>query len=284
MHRRVLFITVLVATALALSSSSQTRRVERSLPNVWFANLDEEDEQQHRHQLAIDGVYRPQSAVVAQNHLCCHTVSFQQDIGGEPVSHATLPFDYWWREAGIRISVSTSLGSPAVRTVRLIPSGLLLSASSGLREVFVRVQCSYACCVEGAAVTRPQSVQRGDVRVFAGAANEGDQYEANLVSRSHQSVFAALLPHQRHEHGVMDYVSGGASDEYVWYDEPAPHHDPLDEHRYRSLKACDRDGGGLYLRITLPVQGEYALSLLDLCFVDTKLLPHWDSKFCQETD
>ena len=70
----------------------------------------------------------------------------------------------------------------------------------------------------------------------------------------------------------------GIPSAHMWVDRSRVDQDA----RYEELRVCDRDGSGIYLHMVLPSRAQYAISELDLCFVDHALERDWESGLCNE--
>jgi hypothetical protein len=275
-------LLLLTACLLACASESATRRARQTHEDSsWFGHLIAEDARQQTH--STDG-----STAHAKHRLCCQRLSLQEDVDGEPVEHLDVPYNYWWRQAGVLLSASTSLEEPAQRTMRITPQGLVLDARES-QHAYLRLQCAYTCCLEAAVVVRPSGV-REPPRVYGGVMREpaaeqleDERYEAwRLASDVSANARRTVGSHVRNIVASGVYESRGVPEPYLFGALPAQGARYSDEWRYRALRVCDRNNTGLFVHVALPERAEYAISELDLCFIDHELALAWGSGFCTE--
>jgi hypothetical protein len=276
-------ICVVVATAAIVAYAVATTPVSRNMhtDSAWFGELVAADIARQTHHTG-GATHR------AHQELCCHRLSLQEDVDGEPVEHLDVPYNYWWRHAGVLLSASTSLTEPAQRTLRLTPQGLLLDAAQS-HHAYLRLQCSYACCLEAVVVVRPSGV-RTPPQVFGGVmANhtiDATQDEAwvHVGSGGGKRTVGA---HIRNRVASGLYDSRGIPEIYMFGAKSRLQRRQQQLHndqRYETMTLCDRNNTGLFVHVQLTERAQYAISEIDLCFVDHKLAMEWGTGFCTDTD
>jgi hypothetical protein len=258
---RASLLFVLAAAAAVLL---RAERVPRSEPNDWFASLIAADQaaEQHDH----SGEAAPKA-----EHLCCHRLAFNIDpAGGTDLMHTVVPYNFWWRSGATLISVAPELDAPAERMLEIGDHGLLLDFRARSR-IFIRIQCAYACCIEGAEFMTPRAAAPLDVLAGNAAGHEEWPF---VFDR------AAALPPGVIEVGVDNDVVRRS--EYMWTRNT--HHDrAFHEHTRRgALHMCDHTGAGLWIRVDSVTRNEATLAELDVCFVDHSLALGWDTGLCEE--
>lgn len=237
----VALVVLLVAFSVALEHH------KRAEANDWFAHLEHPSGP-------------PKNDQVAKAHatMCCHSLSFQETVEGEWSGRMAVPFDHWLEAGKIRLGLAYHRDDAVGPALELAESGLVLDGShSG--EVYLRIQCSYPCCLESMAMLRPES----------------DPYSP-LVS-------AASMPSALERPAITLKQSGshagghGLPSQHFWGE---PHMDQ--DRRRRELDVCDATAEGIYIRINLAQRREYAVTELDLCFLDTALGHEDVNSWCHE--
>jgi len=233
---------LLVLLLLVCAAASARRIVSRSAPNPWFQGLTLQD-------LPEQG-----QTLHAPNYQCCHAMSFQEALGtGEELAHVVVPYDMWWRIGGVRLSVAFDRDAPATPFLSVGAYGLHVDGSSH-GEVFLRVQCAYECCLRRIAVNYPRASAVGGDAVIAGT---GDSTQRRGTVLTRNSAFTQLM---------SAAPAGVYPVDYTW----APH------------TMCANADDGLWIRVPLQERGEYAISALDLCFINHELSLDWDNGLCEE--
>ena len=232
-------------------------------PESWFAGLFHGTEN------------RNSTAAIQHRRMCCHRLEFQEDLENEPVEAATVPFSYWWRNGHVLLSVAHSLDAPAENALRITPSGLAIDGHT-YGEAFLRVQCAFACCLESVAFARPSAVQEqpplaaGIVHFATGVRSDHADARHRTYSELQEQialVSRVLYPESKN----ID------SREYLWV---APgEHERIDRQR---VCVTDPASEGLYVHMVLPARAQYAISELDLCFVDMDAGLGWDLAYCED--
>lgn len=242
MHaKRVALFVIFVGVTLALEHH------KRAEANAWFAHLEHPSGP-------------PKNDVVAKAHatMCCHSLSFQETIEGEWAGRMAVPFDHWLESGKIRLGLTYRRDGEVGPALELTETGLIIDGSLS-SEAYLRIQCSYPCCLESMAMLRPES----------------DPYSPIVLAASMPSALErpALTLSGTNSH---DFARGIAS-QHFWGE---PHVDQ--DKRRRELDVCDAIGEGIYIRIDLSQRREYALTELDLCFLDTALGHEDVNSWCHE--
>lgn len=242
--RRFFNVTLVLLLVALVAALEHHKRAEA---NEWFAHLEHPSGP-------------PANDQVARAHatMCCHSLSFQETIEGEWSGRMAVPFDFWLEAGKIRLGLAYHRDDPVGPALELAESGLILDGSRG-SEVYMRIQCSYPCCLESMAMLRPESDPFSPVVSAASMPSALEREAITLRDR---------VPHS---------IGRGLASEHFWGE---PHVDQ--DRRRRELDVCDATGEGIYIRIGLAQRREYAVTEIDLCFLDTALGHEDVNSWCHE--
>lgn len=245
MARRALLVVALLALVCVVVALEHHKRAE---PNAWFAHLEHHSPPPSNNQVAH-----------AHEAMCCHTLSFQESVEGEWSGRTAVPFDHWLESGKVRLGVAYHPDEQVAPGLELAESGLILDGTRA-SEAYLRIQCSYPCCLESMAMLRPESDPYAPL-VSAASLPSGIERDAN-----------SLKPI-----GWYRGAGRGLTSEHFWGE---PHVDQ--SLRRRELDVCDANGEGIYVRINLSQRREYAISEIDLCFLDADLGHEDVNSWCHE--
>lgn len=236
---------------LLFAISSAIEHHKRAEANQWFSHLEHiSPPPPHDH------------VAHAHNYMCCHTLSFQETLDGQWAGRTTVPFDHWLTTGKVRLGITYNVDEPVERALEISDAGLVLDGSKH-SEVYLRIQCSYPCCIEAISLLRPESDPYTPV-VSAASTEWSGQREEDANS---------LIPHTKSRYGR------GIPSEHVFV---TPRVDQ--DERRQELDVCQSSGEGIYVRVNLAQRREYAIAELDLCFLDADLGHEDVNSWCHESE
>lgn len=253
----------LLCLALCITLATAHVVVSRSAPSdKWFGQLITE----RQNSLASRYEYK---------RLCCNRIIFQEDLSGEPLGEAHVPYDLWWERGLVMLSLEPDLDRPAQHYLSIGPQGLVINGVDHA-EMFLRIHCAYPCCLESMSfVSAPHAAEIlptiYGLGMTANSSGASAKEAVLLPGRPHAEVHSWLLG------GVQRM---GIPTEHTWSTQSRS----TLVGRYNALNVCEHDGAGMYIRIVMPIRAYYAIPELDICFPDTDLGLDWDSTLCTELE
>jgi len=251
-----LFLVLLASCCLVAANT----RVGRSDPNPWFRDLILADQEAGVHDHSGE-------TVRVEQEFCCHRLEFTQDpLTGEDLLHTVVPYNHFWAPGDVLLAVTATLDEPTPRQLSLGDNGVVLDFRAH-SQLYVRLQCAYACCLELAEIVRPL----GSVQ---------PTLEAGVMGASTPAVSGRHLP----PWAPPGYTVLGSrsyneqQDDFVWL-KPGS-----EQERASSLLVCDYNTTGIWVSVTSPSRVEMALGELDLCFKNHVLYRSWEHSMCEEPE
>lgn len=252
MFSRAVFLFVIVVVVCA------AKRRARAEPSAWFAELILEDQQTGDHD-------HSGSTLERHNHTCCHQIAFNEDpTTGDDLMHVQVPYNHWWLSGATMFSLATDLDEPSPRMLPISREGISLDFRQRSR-LYLRIQCAYPCCLEGAEFIVPHGAPKLELL----ASNmSGFQRTPWVVDRQASLPKNVIL--------LGDYITLDMRQEVVWYVRRP------DDTRIQRLEMCDYDSTGMWIQIDSTNRIEAALAELDVCFVHHDMAMAWDNGLCEE--
>lgn len=243
---------------LVLTVVAAARIVSRTEPSDWFTQLILEDQRTGDHD-------HSGSTQERHNHTCCHRITFSEDpVSGDDLVHVSVPYNHWWQSGATLFALVADPGGESPRMLALGRDGLMLDFRQHAR-LYLRIQCAYACCLEGAAFMLPPGAPRLDLLAQNAS---GFSAAPRPVARGSRFPPGAYV--------LGGHVAAAVHQEVLWDTADARHT------RLEQLHMCDYDAAGMWLRMDSINRIEAALAELDVCFVHHDMAMAWDNGLCEE--